>query len=94
MTIKENPLQTCEKCEALAAILELPPWKWDGTYEVTSGPRTHSIWCHRRTRYEVYKQVGTCIDEPSSGKRGLNVHPHCIIPRKAVPKNESIKNIL
>ena len=57
MTVTETDTDVCEKCKALAAAFDLPPWLWDSTLDVSSGPRNHTSWCRRRAQYEAYKLV-------------------------------------
>ncbi|XP_060558479.1 uncharacterized protein LOC132718772 isoform X2 [Ruditapes philippinarum] len=63
MTVTETDVRVCEKCKALAAVFELPPWLWDPSLDVTSGPRNHTSWCRRRAQYEAYKLDITMADK-------------------------------
>lgn len=55
--ISEIRPDTCQKCESLAAILEIPPWLFDGTDDVINTPRKHDTWCKKRAQYEANKAV-------------------------------------
>ncbi|XP_053381289.1 uncharacterized protein LOC123555358 isoform X2 [Mercenaria mercenaria] len=73
MTVTEAEKDVCEKCKALTAIFETPPWLWDPTLEVTSGPRNHTSWCRRRAQYEAYK-----LDSKMADKKFIDemLHAH------------------
>ncbi|XP_052789177.1 uncharacterized protein LOC128223804 isoform X2 [Mya arenaria] len=51
----------CAKCEALAAVLDTPPWLLGGV--VNKGPRSHESWCQRRARYEAYNYESKMSDK-------------------------------
>lgn len=57
MTISDINKDSCEKCDHISAIMELPPWLWDSSVGVDSGPQNHVTWCKRRKLYNIYKRV-------------------------------------
>ena len=59
MTISDLTQETCEKCDNISATMEIPPWLWDSSMGVSSGPTQHVTWCKRRNLYNALKRVST-----------------------------------